>query len=638
MRRLGGLLLGLWLLLPMGASAQVLISKLMAANGTFVHGENPDWVELHNAGAEPAELSGWGLSDEGSQPFLYALPEGTQLKAGAYMYLPLEDVGFKLALEGETLSLTRPDGTAAQTLSYPPQHGNISWGLKDGAYLYLEQATPGAANEGNGYAQRAEMPVLPAAGFFDGPFTLSISGQPDADIRYTLDGSQPTERSKLYREPLNIGRTTVLRARAFKPGQLPSDDAAATYFVADRSPAAVVSLITDRKYLFDSKTGALVKGTGNTPNYEKEWEYPVHIEYFDAQGQPLLRQRGTFTASGHSARVNAQKSIALYARSAYGLDRFSFNPFPERPYTSYKSLLLRGANSDAHSTRLRDPVISSAAKGLGLLYQEAHPIVVYINGEYWGHYNLREKINKHFVAQWEGVTDARDIDRIDILARTGIDDYVQNGSNVDWLALMDFCRDNDLNVPASLQHVTDRLDVDNLFRHTIFEMIIGNKDMTNVRMYRVPGGKWKYLLFDVEAGFLSLDPEPINWYIKPKTASRARFQHVHLAALLEVPQMRARFLQLYGEMLQSQFLWPDMEQRFLTWEQALEPLLPRHFARWKGLTYAKWRVNVDAVKYYARVRPLKSIDLICKALKVIDTERAQYFGAAEEALRQHNTR
>ena len=69
------------------------------------------------------------------------------------------------------------------------------------------------------------------------------------------------------------------------------------------------------------------------------------------------------------------------------------------------------------------------------------PITVYINGEYWGHYNLREKINKHFVAQWEGVTKDKHIDAIDILARTGTDEFVQNGSNKDWLALMDFCRD-----------------------------------------------------------------------------------------------------------------------------------------------------------------------------------------------------
>ena len=118
-----------------------------------------------------------------------------------------------------------------------------------------------------------------------------------------------------------------------------------------------------------------------------------------------------------SARINAQKSIALYARKAYGNGRFAFNPFPTRDYDSYKSILLRAANSDTYATRLRDIVASSLAEGEGILYQDHVVIQVYINGQYWGHYNLREKINKYFIAQYEGVTDEKDIDSIDILAR-----------------------------------------------------------------------------------------------------------------------------------------------------------------------------------------------------------------------------
>ena len=208
---------------------------------------------------------------------------------------------------------------------------------------------------------------------------------------------------------------------------------------------------------------------------------------------------GTFTCSGHSARINAQKSIALYARKAYGNDRFAFNPFPTRDYDSYKSILLRAANSDTYATRLRDIVASSLAEGEGILYQDHVVIQVYINGQYWGHYNLREKINKYFIAQYEGVTDEKEIDSIDILARTGTDRFTQNGSNEDWLELADFCKKNDLNDPENLQYVTDRLDVDSLFTHAAYEIILGNVDFTNVRVYRVPGGKWKYLLFDVEA-------------------------------------------------------------------------------------------------------------------------------------------
>ena len=642
-------LLALLCLLAVGASAEVHISELMASNGVYDKGHAWDWVELHNADSDKADLFGWTLSDREEGGPVFTFPQGSSLKAGGYLLVWCrgDDSGsksggpyyapFKLDKGGESLFLRDAQGGLRQALAFPEQFGNISYGLKKERYLFLQGATPGKANTAPGFEARAQAPQMTPGGFYEGQAQVSLSADPGATIRYTLDGSEPTDKSKAYQQPLIFKKTAVLRARAFQEGLLPSESVAASYFVDDPPISPVVSLISNKDYLFDKRIGALVKGTGNVPNYDKELEYPIHIEYFDAAGQRLIAQEGTFTASGHSARVNTQKSIALYARGAYGPDMFDFNPFPERPYRDYRSLLLRSANSDANSTRLRDPVISSAAKGLGLLYQDALAIQVYINGEYWGHYNLREKINKYFVAAWEGVTKASEIDAIDILARTGTDDYVQNGSNKDWLELMDFCRVNDLNVPANLQHVADRLDIDNFFRHSIFEMIIGNYDMTNVRMYRVPGGKWKYLLFDVEAGFLGLDKEPVNFYIKSKTAKRAMFQHVHLAALLEVPTMRERFLTLFADMLQSQFLWPDMEARFLHWENALEPLLPRHFARWpRGLNYKDWRVNVNAVKYYARLRPLKVIDHICQAMKVGKAERAQYFGQVEQLLTENN--
>ena len=647
------LLLAFLLLLPLDAQAQgaVTITELMAQNGVYIDGEAHDWLEVTNTSGQAVSLAGWGLSDDASAPFAFVFPDDARLAPGAKALIwCVGDAGapvknaynapFKLSGDGETLYLTHPDGVLAQTLAFPPQYGNTSWGRADngGAYGFFAAATPGKPNSDAVFQARLQPPQGLNGQFFQGELTVNLTAAPDAEIRYTLDGSEPTRAAALYEAPFVLDKTAVIRARAFQDGLLPSADAAATY-IAEEAPAyPVVSLIADDKHLFDEKTGALSKGSGSTPNYEKEREYPAFVEYFDAGGALALSQQGTFTASGHSARINAQKSIALYARAAYGPDRFHFNPFPNRRYDSYKSLLLRSANSDAYATRLRDPAVSSLAHGTGLLYQDGLPITVYINGEYWGHYNLREKINKHFIAQWEGVTKDKDIDRIDILARTGIDDYVQNGSNADWLELMDFCRDNDLNVPENLQHVTDRLDIDSLFQHTIFEMIIGNTDMTNVRMYRVPGGKWKYLLFDVEASFMSVKETPISWYIKPKEAKRARFQHVHLAALLEVPAMREKFLTMFAGILENQFTWPDVQAHFAPWEEAVGHLLPRHIKRWRNISMDSWRTDLNAVLYYARVRPPKVIDLICTQMKVTKEERARYFDRVETLLDSTNAK
>ena len=361
------------------------------------------------------------------------------------------------------------------------------------------------------------------------------------------------------------------------------------------------------------------------------------MEFFTLAGESQINQMGTFTCSGHSARINAQKSIALYARKAWGSDRFAFNPFPTRDYDGYKSLLLRAANSDAHATRLRDVVASSLAEGQGILYQDHVVIQVYINGKYYGHYNLREKINKYFIAQYEGVTDEADIDRIDILARTGTDQFLQNGDNTDWLDLCDFCKKQDLNDPENLRHVEERLDIDSLFTHAAFEIILGNVDFTNVRVYRVPGGKWKMLLFDVEACWRGLDKTPIEYYIKPLNGKIQGFRHEPLNALLKVPEQKARFLRRVAELLETVFRWDRVEARFDEIIARLEPILPRHIARWKNMKLSNWQKNIRATKYYARVRPKKIPSLLKSAMKLTAAEVEEYFGHALAVLEEYNT-
>lgn len=641
----------LLLLCPLFARAEVRINEVMASNGTYENGHAYDWLELYNDGKKTVDLSGWYLSNSSANLKKWAFPKGTTLKAGKYLtvYCTGKDnetsgkgstfyADFKISASGDTLYLSDADGTLVQTLILPEQYGCISYGLSsDGkSWGYFENETRGKKNEKAVYGVRTDAPVLlTAGGFYEKAVQVLVSAPEGATVRYTLDGSTPTAKSKKFpAQGLTVSKTSALRIRAFKEGEVYSETVSATYLIDDAPVTPIVCLTTDEKYLFNKKTGALVKGTGSIPNYDKELEYPTNIEYYTADGECLINQMGTFTAAGHSARQNTQKSIAVYARKAYGDEYFRFNPFPTRDYTQYKSLLLRSTNSDAFATRLRDVVASSLAEGQGLLYQDAQCIQVYINGEYWGHYNLREKINKYFIAQYEGVTDKEDIDDIDILARTGTDRFVQNGDNADWLALCDFCKTNDLNTAENLAYVEERLDIDSLFTHAAFEIILGNSDFTNVRVYRVPGGKWKYLLFDVEACFKSLDKTPLEYYIKPVSGKIQGFRHEPLNALLNVPEMKAKFLTRVADILENCFQWTYVEGKFAQWESILEEILPRHIARWKNLSMDDWRVNVKAAKYYARVRPKKIPTLLQKAMKLTDAEVSLYFDHALEVLKQ----
>lgn len=663
MKKLIILLCLLLLAVPAAAeeAAPIVINEIMASNGMYENEHSYDWIELHNRSGQTVDLSGWRLSDGKKNLEKFVFPKGAKIKAGGYVtvWCTGEDgiapgkaspysASFSLAAEGETLYLSNAAGERVQTLEFPQQYGNVSWGLPAGFsgvpteadYGYLANASRAKKNDAAVYPARTEDPAITTVGgFYPEGATVFAECPKGAVLRYTTDGETPTEKSAAFPEDgLTVSRTTALRVRAFREGEVPSAAVSATYIVEREQLTPIVCLISDDKYLFSKKTGALVRGSGDTPNYEKEWEYPVNIEYFNGQGQCEINQMGTFTASGHSARQNAQKSIALYARKAYGSDTFAFNPFPTREYTEYKSLLLRGANSDFSATRLRDIVASSLARGQGILYQDHVVIQVYINGEYWGHYNLREKINKYFVAAYEGVTEEADIEQIDILARTGTDRFTQHGDNADWLELADFCKTEDLNIPENLAYVEERLDIDSLFTHAAYEIILGNVDFTNVRVYRVPGGKWRYLLFDVEACWRNLDKTPLEYYIKPVSGKIQGFRHEPLNALLNVPEYRDKFLRRIAELLDTVFVWENVERQFDEVIAQLEPILPRHIERWDNMKLKNWRTNIGATKYYARVRPRKIPGLLQKAMKLTDAEVETYFGEVLRKLEVTNAR
>lgn len=637
------------------ASAEIIFSEVMASSAVFENGRHDDWIELHNTSAKRASLKGWYLSDSKKDLQKWAFPDGASIPANGYLVVYCTDdpvidnakkdalyANFKISNSGETLYLTDPDGETTQ-LKFGKQFGNVSSGIPEGGseWLYLEKATPGGKNAARGYEQRAEEPVIETpAGFYEGSATVEITAPEGVEIRYTLDCATPGRDSLLYTGPITVKKTTVVRARGFGAELLGSTIAGATFFIDDPAPVPVVSLYTDQEYFFSNAKGILVKGSGKVPNYKKDWEYPVQIEYFDEGQVRRLCQMGTARVSGYSSRIAKQKSLAVYARSALGNKTFDYSFFEDRDYTQYSCLLLRSTNSDARSCRMRDAVFGQMSRGLGLYYQAGRPILVYLNGEYYGHYNLREKANKDSLAQWEGITDESLIDKIDILECTGMSSgQVIRGSNADWVELMNFCKKNRLNTEEKLNYVLDRLDVDSLFNYVIFNSLIGNSDVDNVRMYRFPGGKWKYMLHDIEAGCMNDKLSPVDNFLRPKSAKSANFAHWALSALLEVPEYREKFLRRTAEIIQSNFLYDQqVAPIYEKWYNTLAELMPRHIKKFKPFTMSQWTTNVNASKYYARVRPAKVIDYICSRLKVTAAEKKTYFSETLALLKEHNAK
>ena len=642
-------------MLTAAAGGEVIINELLASNGLYENGRNDDWVELMNTGDETVDISGWHLSNSFKNMEKYTFPDGTKLKPGNGLVVYCDSdndktnrvrgaqyASFGLSKNGGFLYLTDKNGDEVQTLEFPAQYANVSYGVPDGGseYRYFESPTKGAKNTGKNYTGRSAEPVIvTAAGRYASSVKVEITCEKGDTIYYTTDCSTPDRSSERYTGPFTVSKTTVVRAIAVREGNVCSSVAGSTFIIEkEASPVPVVSIYTDYEYFYGTDHGMLVEGRGKTPNYKKDLESPAQVEYFDENGVRQISQMITCTVAGHSSRSLTQKSLCIHARSAYGPSVFAYPFFEDRPYEEYSCLVLRNTSSDYLSCRMRDVVFSEMSRGLDLYYCAGRPILVYINGKFYGHYNLREKCNKDSLAQWEGIIDEDLIDGMDLLEGGGWDaEHTKHGSFEDWAELCVFCKDNDLNDPDNLKYVTDRLDVDSMFTFIAFTSLSGSTDYGNARMYRFPGGKWKFLIHDIEASARNLDDTPIDVYLADINKQQAFFAQQPFVALMQVPEYREKYLRTLAWVTENSFLyWDYVEPIYQKWISVLEEILPRHIQSFPALSLKTWRSNVKAVMYYTRRRPEVVIERYCDYLNVTDAEKEAIFADILQKLAVSN--
>ena len=637
------------------ARADVIITEIMADNGEFDNNGNAyDWIEICNSGSKAVDISGWGLTDTSTDLYAFRFPSGTKLGENEYalIYCCGDDTGnadrpknrtyyapFKLSSSGETIRLTDKDGGEINVLKYPAQLGGVSWGRANGKdeFGFFAEATPRKKNASKICETMADMPVIDLpAGFYDKAVSVTITSS--VPVHYTLDGSIPTEKSRLYSGPITVQKTSVVRARAFADGQVPSYIATASYIIKDPAITPVISFSTNRDNLYGGK-GLFVTGKGSRPNFYMNWEYPIHMEYFDENGVRQINQMGSFHIVGSSTRSQKQKSFAVYARTAYGGDsRFNYNPFDDRDYTSYKSFTIRSTASDQPYCRMKDLVFTRLANGLDIMHAAGKTVVVYINGEYYGHCNIREKINKYSIAQWEGVTDKDDIDKITIIKGEARDDQIQNGSPDEWRAFRAYVRTHDLNVPEYFAYVDEQLDIDSLLTWTSYQICMMNPDLENVRVYRVPGGKWRYVLYDTESGGEINNLAVYMLLNADKAGPRISSHYSLINNLLKVPEVRLRFLQKLAEVMEHSFLYTSVLPEIERNEALLKQILPRHFTVYSNNNYQSWRSNVQYFKNCMRMLPRKVLALVFDLVHVTPQEQETYFRHVQDLLAVTNAK
>ena len=645
---------------PQGADAAAM--EIMAGNDTGVRiteilassSKSNDWIELYNGTSSPVDLSGWGLSDNAGRPRKWQFPSGTTIQPGAYLGVfanGLNDsaegriqTSYSLSADGGySVVLSRPEGAIVDRVFVPMQYEDISYGRLEGqnGLRYFTTVTPGAPNDSPSYYGRAARPVYSVQGglYSTGDvLTVELSVPSNCQVYYTLDCTDPTQSSTLYTGPITVSETTILRPRVYGEGYLDSfmDSQSYLYDVNNGGGTVyVVSLVSDPYNLTSDEAGIMVKGPNAEPSYPygsmnhganfwMDWEREAHVEVFNPDGSTLITQECGIKLHGQFSRAERQKAFKVIARSKYGGNRFEAAIFSHRPYTEYQSFLLRSSSEDGDKTRFRDALLQRLAEGGKVDYQETEFGVLYIDGKYWGHYNLRERICKSNICQfegWEGYEDDIDL----VKANTN----VMQGSNETMVQLLDWVKSHDMNTDEAWQVLDNAIDIDNYIEYMAVEMYTGNTDTLNVKRYRNPktDGKWKWVLFDLDWAFSVDTNSPKRWLTPGGMGNNLRTDNTLFIACMKNATFVDRFLTFLGQKMATTYSTDSIKAMVNEFYGAIEPLMPDHYARW-DFTESKHKSAIREFVRYAEKRPYRMLQFIKynDYLPLTQAQMEHYFG------------
>ena len=555
------------------------LSEIMGANisaKAAADGNSYDLIELHNAGAEPVSLLGYALSNNPNNPGKWVFPE-VSIPAGGYLVVYASELdkyegnelhaNFAISRDGDTVCLFSPEGMMLDKLQSGAFLNDVSYG-RDGAgkLAYFADSTFGAAN-GQGYAGVTAVPSFSSApGVYDGQIEIAIIVPEGETIHYTLDCTTPTASSPVYAGPITASKNTVVRAVSVRDGYITNQTASGTFlFKSDGADhkLPVVTLVTDPDNLWSSEIGIYAYGDNYNPDLEfgdslttaqfykskshpELWERPAGFGVFDESGKEVFSQNVGIRIAGAFGRGRAQKGFNVFARDEYGRDRMEYPFFEDLPYTQYKAVVLRAGGQDQSNGKIRDELATGLLAGsdVNVLYQAYKPYVLYLNGEYWGVYFMKEKRNRFFVAQHENTDNVTDMDIIKSK------DTAFYGTTGEWADLMSYLNSHDLNDDAAYAHVDAQVDLSSFMDYMICEIYAANSDTWNIQYYKLPGGKWKWIYYDFCWSFGASENKQNHKTLSIRRLSSRPCSDL-FNKLLAVPEWRDAFCRRFAELLNT---------------------------------------------------------------------------------------
>lgn len=644
----------------LSASAQLKINEIMSNNVSAVMDNSYNysmWVELYNSGSTAANQMQFYLTDNLAEPRKWR-PSSYSIPAGGFnvLWFEREDISghanFKLEPEGGVLYLMNASGGLVDKVEYPKQYRNVSYGrLTDGAddWVYFYEYSNGRSNKNKKWSgQKCEKPKFSLeGGFYTTAPKLKFENLGEKDtVYYTSNGSEPTRSSTRYTagSQIQISKTSVIRAITFSGNKQPSDIVSNTYFVNQRNfNLPVVSIITEKKNLTDYTIGIYVDGTNGIPgncveypvNWNQDWSRPANFELFDKNGKPCLNQELDITLAGGCSRGNPQKSLKISPRKKFGENHLRYDIFSAtKPEMKYKDILFRNSGNDFWYSMLRDGFMQSLIiNRMDIDYQAYEPAVCFMNGEYYGIQNLRERTNTDYLYSNYG------LDEEDFYLLDAWD--IQYNS--EFLKLTNYLKNNDITQPAIYAKAAEMLDVDSYISYMLSQIYYGNTDWpgNNFKVWKKKNnGKWRWILYDTDFGYNLYDWNLHNHNSLTYVLNEVDEWSVYtFRRLLRNDEFKNKFIQRFCVQLSSTFETERVNHILDSLASRISTEIVYHKNKYGGNNFNN---DINNMKNFSKNRPDKMLGFIgqhffkSKPVKQIrissNNEKASYKFLSEDII------
>lgn len=602
------------------SASPLILNEAMPGNDSLLEqsmGSYYDWVELKNQSKSEINLSGYSLTDDLENGTPCPLPNQVLAPGKVVVLLctgsePLakpEYAQIALSLDSvqDTLFLLDSSGAVADLLTLSEIPYGTSCGKMPGqnGQFYFSVPTPDKANR-NGFRLVSVIPSsAEASGVYNDVSSLSVSLSGEGTIFYTTDGSVPTTRSKKYSAPIELKRTTVIRAAAKAEGKMISPPLTLHYFLNENHTLPIISVVTHEDNI-EGPDGILA--TANL--FDRTVERPASVAFFSDEGSFAADCGFKLHGAGSRGRLR-KKSFKVVFRQRYGLEQLDFPLFTGNDTTEFDSFLIRNSQ-DFSRTMIRDELLTQIARSgtTELLVQDTRFCVFYLNGDYQGVYCIKEAFSSGYFARKFGVS-AESVE-------------LQRGyltPDCEMQQLIDYAQGHDLRQESYYRYVEDRVNFESLIDWSIYEAYAANSDLAvNVRYYRskeYDNNRWHYALFDLDYGFGG--PATFTFILGSPHGKL-------LEALLKNDSFRDLFLKRLAYQLESNLTDENIMASYLTLTDQIKDEVSRERALWTANDTFGWENHLKTLRQYmssGRIAQLKWS--IADALRIPLSDVELYF-------------